>query len=432
MAKKEEKQNPILGRAGQTIDLSKFNLKTEKDQMEELEKVLKEIYQDDLKIANRHILKCLKLTWDINDNYTFLPHNLKVSREKLKLKFEVTPKKNISFGWVIFSVWMLVFALIGATYFGFQYLRVADLNKDIDGDGIPDINIDINNDKIADINIDTNGDNIPDINIDYKGNRKAVFNIDTDGDGIADSNLVTDATNGKKCNLNCDIDGDGWPDLNLDLDGDGIADVDIDTDGDGIADLNLDLNGDGICDLMCDTDGDLICDYKCIKTPDGGDEEGPKTGSSTQTGDGNIETSTPYLVINYNEGLTVNVKGLLPDDQPPIPGYEHVKPVKEFVVENLSDYPIYYGLSWKVDKNTFVSNNLKYTIVGTNGGPSFPLATMPKRNSVITTRILIMPRVTQKFRVEINLQGTGAPQNEDQGKEFAGYIEIDLNPQIVQ
>ncbi|MDD2409125.1 MAG: hypothetical protein PHD03_00160 [Bacilli bacterium] len=423
--KKEPKANPILGRTGQSIDLVKFNIKNEQDQFTEIEKILKEIYQDNLKISRKYILKCLKLTWTVNDNYIFLPYNLKVSREKFTLKFDVQPKKGISFGWIIFAIWLFIFSIIGATYAGFAYLSIANLNKDIDGDGIADINIDINNDKLAEINIDINNDDIPDLNIDYKGNRRAVFNIDTDGDEKANYNLINDATGGKSCSINCDLKGDGWPDINLDLDGDGIIDTDMDTDNDKVPDLNLDVNGDGLCDIMCDTNGDGVCDVKCIKAEEFNKDI--KTGTSTQTGSSNIETSTPYLLINYNDGITVNVRGLLPDDQPETFGLPVLKPVKEFTVENLSDYPIYYGVRWNVYTNTFVTNNLKYTIKGTNGAPNLEPTTMPLTSKSIYERVLIMPRVSQKFKVEINLQGTGVPQNDDQGKVFIGHIEIDLN-----
>ncbi|MDD2505147.1 MAG: hypothetical protein PHF21_02605, partial [Bacilli bacterium] len=232
MSKDKEKINPIAGRDGQVIDLIKFNIKTEQEQFNEIETILKNIYQSDLDVNKKHVYKCIKLTCNPKNDFIFLPHNLKVSKEKLTLKFSVEAKKTIGFGWLMFSIWLFIFALIGATYAGFIYLNAANLNKDIDGDGIPDINIDINNDGIADINIDVNNDNIPDLNIDYKGNRKARFNIDTNGDGKADFNLINDAT-GEKCStclINCDTTGDGWPNINIDIDGDGKADLDIDTD----------------------------------------------------------------------------------------------------------------------------------------------------------------------------------------------------------
>lgn len=434
MRKKEEKLNPILGRADKTLDLIKFNVLSEKDQHLEIENILKEIYQSDLEVNKKHIYKCIKLTYNPKDDYTFLPHSLKVSKEKLTLKFTIEEKKTISKNWIIFSIWLFLFALAGATYAGFAYLSVASLNKDIDGDGIPDINIDINKDNIPDINIDINGDDKPDINIDYKGNRKARFNIDSDGDGKADTNLVNNAAGDMcgTCKINCDTNGDGWPDLNFDIDGDGTPDLDIDTDGDCAPDLNLDLNGDELCDLFCDTDGDLICDTNCTKpTPpeEPIDKEDPiGTGSSIETGDSGVETSTPYIIIHYSDGETINVTGLLPEDQDLMPGYiPSDKPIKEFTVENLSDYPLMYNLSWKVEKNTFITDNLKYNIIGTNGAPNLSALTTPKLSGeVIKTNIYIPPRVIHKYTVEIYLHGTGSPQNEDQGKVFIGNLEISV------
>ena len=163
MRKKEQKINPIIGRADKTLDLIKFNIKSEKEQYAEIERLLKEIYQSDMEVNNKHVYKCIKLTCNPKNDYIFLPHNLKVSKEKLLLKFTIEQKKPISSGWVMFSVWLFLFALIGATYAGFAYFSVADLNKDIDGDGIADINVDINHDKIADINIDIDGDGKADL-----------------------------------------------------------------------------------------------------------------------------------------------------------------------------------------------------------------------------------------------------------------------------
>ena len=431
MGKKEQKINPILGRDEKTVDLIKFNIKTEQEQYAEIEKVLKDIYQADLEVSKKHIYKVIKLTCNPKNDYIFLPYSLKASKEKLSLKFKVESKKQIGKNWFVFSVWLFIFALAGATYAGFAYLSVADLNKDIDGDGIPDINIDINKDNIADINIDIDGDKKPDLNIDYKGNRKARFNIDTDLDGVADKNFVNDASGGKcsLCKINCDINGDGWPDMNFDIDGDGTADLDIDIDADCSPDLNLDLNGDEICDLFCDTDGDGKCDNKCDKS-EVQIEEPPKgsggSGSTGSVGNPDIETSTPYIVIRYTDGETISVSGLLPNDQELVPGYIPGEiPIKEFTVENLSDYPMLYTLRWKVLSNNFVTNNLKYNVIGSNGAPNINDLTIPKTTgTIIKENIYIPPRVIQKYRIEIYLQGTGEPQNEDQGRTFMGSLEI--------
>src|SRR5574344_2140982 len=273
--KKEEKRNPIIGFNGKTIDLVKFNIETAENQYKIIETTLNEIYQNNIKVTKKHIMKVINLTCNPKDDYLYLPYDLKVSKEKLLLNFTVEKKKPIGIGWIIFMIWLFIFSLIGATYAGIKYLSLADLNKDIDGDGIADINIDINKDQKAEINIDTNDDKKPNVNIDYKSNRKSVFNIDTNGDGKADSNFINDATDkSKTCTVNCDLNGDGWPDINLDLDGDGTPDTDIDTDGDRVADLNIDVNGDTVCDLMCDTDNDKLCDENCINTSEPGKQNG--------------------------------------------------------------------------------------------------------------------------------------------------------------
>jgi len=419
----KEKANPIVSFGGDTIDLTKFNLKTDKQQYEIIEKKLKDIYGDNLEVTKKHVMKVLSLTYNPKDDYIYLPYDLKVSKEKLNLNFNVVRKK-IGIGWIIFSIWLLIFALIGATYSGIKYLNLASLNKDIDGDGIADINIDINNDNKADINIDTDNDDKPNLNIDYKGNRRNVFNLDLDEDGKPDSNLVNDASTPeklKKCTINCDINGDGWPDINIDLDGDGKPDIDVDTDGDGIADLNLDINGDGICDIMCDEDGDNKCDNNCIKTQ----YNGFGTGTSSSTGDPNSESGTSMLIIRYIEGETVSVDNLMPDDQPLLPGETIKKPYKTFTLENLSDYSMEYSLKWKVIYNTFITDNFQYKVTSTNGGANFGYRSVPKADTYIVEKAVIPARATQKYTIEFNLVGTNQPQNEDQSKTFKGTVEIE-------
>lgn len=415
--------NPIGSFKGTTIDLAKFNLKNEKEQYSIIEKTLKDIYEDNLDVTRKHVMKVIRLTLNTKDDYIYLPYDLKVEKEKLDLNFYIE-KRRIGIGWILFGLWLLLFAIIGATYSGIRYINMASLNKDIDNDGIPDINIDINNDGKAEINIDNNNDNKPNLNVDYKGNRRAVFNLDLDGDGKPDSNLVVDASNPdklKECTLNCDTNDDGWPDLNIDLDGDGKADVDIDTDGDGVADLNIDLDGDGVCDVMCDTNNDGTCDKNCINPGN----SGIKNGSSTSTGNPDAGSGSTVLILRFVEGETVNVENLVPDDQPLSPNEVIPKGYKTFTVENLSDYSLTYSLKMKVIYNTFISNNFQYRITGTNGGTTFGYRVAPKKDEYIAERIVIPARATQKYTIEFNLFGIGAPQNEDQNRIFRAQVEIE-------
>lgn len=476
MAKKNDKENPIMGFGGKVIDLAKFNLRSDKEQYDEIKTTLEEIYGDNLKVTKKHIMNVLSLTYVVKDDYIYLPHSLKVSKEKLNLKFEVK-QRALPFGWILLGIWLFVFALVAATYSGFRYMSLANLNKDIDGDGIPDINIDINGDEKAEVNIDTTGNDKPNLNIDYKGDKKIVFNIDTDGDGIPDYNLVDDVSNKGEdyvCTINCDLNGDGWPDINLDLDGDKTVDVNVDVDGDGIPDLNIDTTGNGKCDVNCDNDNDNKCDYNCVSDsvkpnsgideptdptnptepnkpdeptkpdkptepdeptkpdkptePDKPDEptkpDSPGTGSTVITGDNEADQTTAQLMVKFNDGETVNIDGLYPDDQPGME--DSILPYKTFTVENLSDFPLKYSLKWVVLTNNFVTDNFQCKLDGTNGGYSFGYTVAPKSSSYLVRDIDILPRQVQKYTITFKLAGTGTSQNEDQGRLFKAKIDIEL------
>jgi len=129
-----------------------------------------------------------------------------------------------------------------------------NLNKDLDGDGIPDLNIDTNDDGKADINIDTNNDDIADLNIDTNGDRKPDINIDTNGDNKPDINI--DTTGNGKPDINIDTNDDNKPDINIDTNGDKKPDINIDTNNDNRPDLNIDTNGDNKPDINIDTNND--------------------------------------------------------------------------------------------------------------------------------------------------------------------------------
>ena len=70
MAKdKNKKTNPIAGFGGKVIDLAKFNIKSDKEQYEEIKKTLEDIYQDNLKVTRKHIMKVIGLTLVPKDDY---------------------------------------------------------------------------------------------------------------------------------------------------------------------------------------------------------------------------------------------------------------------------------------------------------------------------------------------------------------------------
>ncbi len=401
------------------LSLKDFTEKPVNEQFSILKEVLGKAYAKETKISKDWIISCIELSCSPKDEVIYLAKNLAVEKKKGDITFRFRKKRRLNAFLLGIYIVAFILGVLAATYWAVFYLSRADLNKDIDGDGIPDINLDLNNDGKAEINIDTNKDDKPDLNIDYKGNRKAVFNIDTDNDGIADYNLVNDATDGKVCSLNCDTNGDGWPDLNIDLDGDGIADMDIDTDGDGIADLNLDTNGDGTCNLMCDTNGDLICDEYCIGTTL---DSIKQSGTTTITGNPNVDILTGGLVITYSSD---NLSGYsyLPNDM----SYSAPIPDKTFTIENTSSYPIIYRLVWKIYSNDFETGNLKFRLTGTNGGITTDYATVPKTDEVIATYITIPPKVTQTYTLSFRFEGTYTEQNIDQGRTFSAIVNAEYD-----
>ncbi len=405
-----------------TIDLHEFNELTNEEQFEKIESTLKEMYEDKIEVTRAYVLKCIKLTTSKDDDYLYLRENLTVEKNTKTLVFNF--RKNAKkLPLVILLISTLLIGLFSATYSGLIYLETRDLNKDINGDGIPDINLDLDGDRKAEINIDTDGDDLPDINIDYKGDRDVVFNVDEDGDGKPDKNIVNDATeNPGECKINCDSDGDGWPDYNYDIDGDGEADLDKDTDGDGKIDSDIDINGDRVCDIMCDDNGDGVCDRNCVETeidPNNPDNEdyipsGPVEGQ----GDSSSDISSAKLSVIYEDFGELLVEGLLPTDQGP----DVLRPEKKFTVTNLSDFTVSYQLSFDVELNSFTSQNFKYKIDSTNGGFTSEYQVAPYEDTLISSFVTIGPLETQEYIVTFMLEGTGAPQDYDQGKKFVGQI----------
>ncbi len=417
-----------------TLDKRKFETRTlyleeiEKlsieDQEKYFEKILDNIYKgEEVESLRKYALRCIKLTCDPKDNKVHLPYGVIVEKNKEKIILKL--KKNKPVFLIILFITLLLLAILGSSYSAITYSLVKNLNKDIDGDDIADINLDLNNDRIAEVNIDSNKDDKPDVNVDYKGNRKPVFNIDTSGNGIADFNLMNqDIDNDGTCDLNCDINNDGWPDLNLDLDGDGIADMEIDTNKDLMADLNFDMDGDGVCDLHCDTNNDKVCDKYCLTNEDLNKTDSTPNGSSSVIGNSNINIKTDTLELEYADEGTVFITGIYPDDQP---GYENNIPPKKFKVINKSSLYVTYNLRWVVDLNDYESDNFKYSISSTLNGANYDFRTAPKETSAIATEIVIPPYSTQEYTINFKLQGVDGEQNYDQGKTFAGHIEIYFN-----
>ncbi len=400
------------------IDLSLFLDLTNEEQQSRIKETIDSMYEGKVEVNNNMIMKIIKLTLTTGDDYAYLPHNLAVEKSNRELLFRFLNDKGSRTPLIVVLVLTLLVGLFAATYAGINYMSVRDLNMDIDGDGIADLNLDIDGDGKSDVNIDTDGDGIPDLNLDYKGNRQPTFNVDTDGDGVADKNIVNPSSDPSDCTVNCDTNGDGWPDINYDIDDDGKPDIDIDTDKDGEPDTDIDLDGDMVCDVRCDDDGDGVCDKYCQIEPE--DCEPKPSGPSDVTGNQDTTVGSGSLSIVYFDDGELLVEGMLPDDHPEGQNY----PTKTFTVTNLSDFDVEYMVTMVVESNTYTSTNFKYKIDSTNGGFSSDFITAPNQDEVLATRVLIEANATQEYTITFKLQGTGEPQNYDQGKVFEGYIKI--------
>ena len=407
----------------QVIKLEELEKLSVEDQEKLFEDIFDKIYSgEEIESLRKYSLRCIKLTCDPKDNKIHLPYGVLVQKKRDEIIIKVYQNKHWFLLLLFFTI--LLLAIVGASYSAVNYSIIKNLNKDIDGDGIPDINLDLNHDRRAEVNIDTNRDNRPNVNIDYKGNRRAIFNVDINHDGRPDFNLINRRDKNGKCYLNCDTNGDGWPDINLDLDGDRVADMEIDTDNDGRPDLNFDMDGDMKCDLHCDTTGDLKCDKYCLKSEDLENVNPANSGTSQNVGARDRTIKSGELVLEYDDDNTIFITDVYPDDQP---FYTDKIPPKKFRVTNKSSMFIIYNLKWIVSLNDYVTDNFKYNISSTNGGVNFDFRTAPKENSVLATGIVIPPNTTQEYEVNFKLQGTGGKQYEDQSRTFSGHIEIYLD-----
>ncbi len=416
--------------------LDKSKIRTQIIELEELEKlsvekqekyfedVFDKIYSgEEIESLRKYALRCIKLTCDPKDNKIHLPYGVMVQKKGNKLYIKIYNNRP----WFLYLLFVtiLLLAILGASYSSVNYSIIKNLNKDIDGDGIPELNLDLNGDKKAEVNIDTNNDDKPNLNIDYMGNRIAIFNVDHNHNGIADHNKMNlDLNNDGKCDLNCDINGDGWPDINLSINGNNKPDLLKDIDGDNKADLNFDMNRDMKCDLHCDINHDNKCDKYCLKSEELENMDPVNSGTSSTIGNKEVSIKAGELILEYEDTNKVFITDIYPDDQP---NYVQDIPTKKFRVTNKSSLYVMYNLRWVVTLNDYESENFKYKIASTGNGANFDFRTAPKTTTPVATEIIIPPYSSQEYEIDFKLQGVGGRQNYDQGKTFSGYIEIYLD-----
>ena len=278
-------------------------------------------------------------------------------------------------------------------------ISIRNLNIDYDYDTVCDVNCDINYDLVPDLNIDTNGDIIPDINIDYDHDGKPDFNIDTDGDGYSDLNI--DALGIGKCNFNCQKEDGTMTNI---VDKSETCTKNCDTNKDGIPDTNVDINGDGVCDFNCD-------------------------GGTTK-----LDNNHNFILDSEEQSATIDIEANPEYDfsitNPlDITAYE-IEPgwSSNFVIyiKNDTYYAVSYNLEWRNVQNTFTEYNLDYYVTRSNTS-YIATGEAPYYNQVIKNGVLIRPKTTIKYVLNMEWKETGTNQNVDSGKIFKGIFSATVN-----
>ena len=101
---------------------------------------------------------------------------------------------------------------------------------------------------------------------------------------------------------------------------------------------------------------------------------------------------------------------------------------KTFSVENKGDVEIEYTIDIANLTNTFVNNELVYSLTSTNGGATATRKAIPTSEGTLETAT-IAPGVTQTYTMTVLFKETGSNQNSNMGAIFGGVLQISSNGQ---
>ena len=276
-------------------------------------------------------------------------------------------------------------------------ISIDNINIDYDYDSICDVNCDLDYDLKPDINIDTNGDKVPDINIDYDHDGVADFNIDLNNDGLPDLNI--DAYGIGECNFNCQDNGNSLTNV---VDSSSSCTKNCDTNNDGLPDKNVDINNDGVCDFNCDNGTSSIDKNNNYFLDE--DENSAML---------DIENGSDYDFIIESP---INIHAV--DIEPGWDG-KYI-----LTVRNESNYAVAYQLFWQKVTNEFTEiNNLDYRVMRNNTSYLSGLKA-PYKSIILKDELLISPKTTINYLVDMSWRETGVNQNIDSGKTFRGQFVV--------
>ena len=98
--------------------------------------------------------------------------------------------------------------------------------------------------------------------------------------------------------------------------------------------------------------------------------------------------------------------------------------VNTFTVTNTGTLATAYTLTMIDVNNTFVDDELVYTITSTNNGGVKPESIAPNSSTNLIEAIAIEPNITHTYTITIHFKETGENQNSNQGASFNGTIQI--------
>ena len=101
---------------------------------------------------------------------------------------------------------------------------------------------------------------------------------------------------------------------------------------------------------------------------------------------------------------------------------------KTFSVENKGDVEIEYTIDIEILTNTFVNNELVYSLTSTNGGATATRKAIPTTSGTLET-VTIEPGVVQTYTMTVLFKETGSNQNSNMGAIFGGVLQINSNGQ---
>ena len=103
---------------------------------------------------------------------------------------------------------------------------------------------------------------------------------------------------------------------------------------------------------------------------------------------------------------------------------------KTFTVENKGDVEIEYTIDIENLTNTFVNNELVYSLTSTNGGATANRKAIPTTEGTLETAT-IAPGVVQTYTMTVLFKETGSNQNSNMGAIFGGVLQINSNGEYI-